>query len=118
MFWRVVGGSHGVASLNADGKTLSFKPEAGFSGTATVVVQADDGFSRASPIELSFTVSDAKLLFINIERIQGLALGSGDKLALTGDFADEKGVALLADYVRFVSSNDTVVSVDALARRW
>ena len=114
VFWKVVGSSHGVASLQADGKTLVFKPETGYTGKATITLQADDGFTSSQPIELGFTISDAKLLIVNIERIQGLALGSGDKLHLTGDFADEKGVELPADYVRFVSSNDKVVSVDAL----
>lgn len=113
VFWRVLSGHHGQATLAADGKTLLFTPEAGFAGAASITVQADDGYTASQPIELSINVSGAKLVLINISRLSALTLGSSQYLQATGDFEDEDGVALSADYLQFVSDNPDVLTVDA-----
>ena len=60
-------------------------------------MQADDGYSRSAPIKLNINVSSAKLVLINIERIQSLALGQNKRLNITGDFEDQAGVSLPSD---------------------
>ncbi|MDP2221629.1 MAG: dockerin type I domain-containing protein, partial [Hydrogenophaga sp.] len=112
IFWRVIGATHGQAWINADGKTMGFKPEAGYAGAATITVQADDGYAMGAPIELTVNVSDAKLLTINIDRMATLRLGTAQKLSVTGDFEDEVGVVLSGDYLQLTSSNSSVVAVD------
>jgi len=94
VFWRVVGAEHGAARLSADGRRVVFTPEAGFAGQAKVWLQADDGFAAGAPMELTVTVSDAKLLFIHIERLSVLRPGETAQLRVTGDFEDEQGVEL------------------------
>ncbi|MFH4180767.1 hypothetical protein WDA55_22200, partial [Acinetobacter baumannii] len=69
VYWNILSSTHGVAQLSYNGKNLSFKPEVGFSGYATVTLQADDGYSKGQPIELKIYVSDAKLVLIHIERL-------------------------------------------------
>ncbi|WP_198080418.1 CARDB domain-containing protein, partial [Acinetobacter calcoaceticus] len=113
VYWNILSSTHGVAQLSSNGKNLSFKPEAGFSGYATVTLQADDGYSKGQPIELKIYVSDAKLVLIHIERLAAVALGNSAGLHVTGDFADEDGVTLTADYLQFVSDNPDVLTVDA-----
>ena len=76
-------------------------------------MQADDGYSRSAPIKLNIKVSSAKLVLINIERIQSLALGQNKRLHITGDFEDQAGVSLPSDYLHFVSDNENILSVDA-----
>ncbi|WEI17184.1 Ig-like domain-containing protein [Acinetobacter proteolyticus] len=113
VYWNILGNTHGIAQLSPNGKNLSFKPEAGFSGYATVTLQADDGYSKGQPIELKIYVSDAKLVLIHVERLAALALGNGATLQVKGDFEDESGVILTADYLQFVSDNPNVLTVDA-----
>ena len=48
VYYRVTGIEHGSAQLSADGRYLIFKPEADFTGLATLRITADDGYS-ASP---------------------------------------------------------------------
>ncbi|MDN5416349.1 MAG: putative Ig domain-containing protein, partial [Acinetobacter sp.] len=113
VYWNIISSTHGVAQLSVNGKNLSFKPELGFSGYATVTLQADDGYAKGKPIELKIYVSDAKLVLIHIERLAALALGSSSKLQVTGDFTDEEGVVLTPDYLQFISDNPNILSVDA-----
>ena len=95
VFWRVLGSSHGQAQLLSDGHTLVFRPQKGYTGQASITVQADE------------------LVLINIERIQSLALGQNKRLNITGDFEDQAGVSLPSDYLHFVSDNENILSVDA-----
>ena len=113
VYWNIISSAHGVAQLSPNGKNLSFKPEASFSGYATVTLQADDGYAKGKPVELKIYVSDAKLVLIHIERLAALALGNSSTLEVTGDFADEDGVVLTSDYLQFVSDNPNILSVDA-----
>ena len=113
VYWNIISSAHGTAQLSANGKNLSFKPEAGFSGYATVTLQADDGYAKGKPIELSIYVSDAKLVLIHIDRLAALALGNSSTLQITGDFEDEDGVVLTPDYLQFMSDSPDVLTVDA-----
>lgn len=36
VFWRLLGASHGTASLSRDGQSLLFTPDAGYAGQALV----------------------------------------------------------------------------------
>jgi len=100
VFWRVLGSTHGTARLDADGKTASFTPEAGYSGEATIRLQADDGFAAGAPIELKVNVSGAKLVRLHLAQIPALATGQFALLQATADFEDEQGVAITnGDYL-------------------
>ncbi len=112
IFWRVLGATHGTARLGADGETFIFTPEEGFSGQASVFVQADDGFAAGAPIELKIDVSGAKLLHINIARLAAVAVGEKVRLKITGDFEDEKGVDLSADYLDFDVDDPSLLNID------
>jgi hypothetical protein len=115
-FWRVLGATHGTARLSDDGQSVLFAPEAGYSGPATITLQADDGFAASSPIELAVNVSGAKLVAIRIDRLATLGTGQYNPLQVTGDFEDEAGVSLSADYLTFTSTNSAVVEVNADGR--
>ncbi|MBK7003103.1 MAG: tandem-95 repeat protein [Rhodoferax sp.] len=109
IFWRVLRSTHGTASLAGDGQTLLFTPDAGYSGLATVTVQADDGFAAGGAMELTVNVSDAQLLAIrltNLERLNNLRVGESATVQAVGDFADEAGVALSAGNYLTVQSAD------------
>jgi hypothetical protein len=62
VYWRVTGAVNGSARLSADGQTLLFTPQAGYSGAAAITVEADDGYASSGPIVLNFNVSNAALL--------------------------------------------------------
>ncbi|MFN6132307.1 MAG: Ig-like domain-containing protein [Synechococcaceae cyanobacterium] len=94
LFWRVVSASHGSARLGDDGQTLLFSPEAGYSGNATIVVQADDGFNASAPIELAVKVSGAKLLAIRLQPLPNLLPGQSAVLRAVGIFEDAAQVDL------------------------
>src|SRR5690606_11919663 len=111
VFWRVLGATHGSATLASDGQTLHFIPEDNFSGQATILLQADDGFATGAPIALTVNVSAGKLLRIDIERLAGLFQGSAQQLSVKGDFVDEQGVTLTARYLNYASSDSSVVDV-------
>ena len=113
VFWHVIGSTHGTAALSADGKSLVFKADAGFAGLATVIMQADDGYTTSAPIVLQVKVSNAALENIHVERLPVVTPGGVQSLKVTGDFTDAVGVPLPADYLSFTSSDPAVLSVDA-----
>ncbi|MDR3070024.1 MAG: hypothetical protein LBU38_03330, partial [Propionibacteriaceae bacterium] len=113
LFWRVLSATHGQAKLNADGQTINFTPEPGYSGEAKITLQADDGFAAGAPIELTVNVSDAKLIRIQVPVIGFMLQGNTVMLPVTGDFEDEKGVALVPGYVTFTSTDETIAEVNA-----
>ncbi len=113
LFWRILGATHGSASLSVDGQTLLFTPEVGYAGQASITVQADDGFAVGVPIQLVVNVSDAKLIAINIARIPTLATASNGYMSITGDFEDEENVRLTGNYLQYSSSDSNVISVRA-----
>ena len=111
--WTVTGATHGSARLSPDGRTLTFTPEPGYSGQATVTLVADDGYAASAPITLGVDVSGARLLTIHVDRLAAIATGGVQRLTATGDFEDEKGVRLIGSYLQYSSSDDGVASVDA-----
>jgi hypothetical protein len=94
IFWRLLGSTHVTAKLSSDGLTLLFTPEAGYAGTATITVQADDGYASSAPIALSVNVSGAQLLALHLVPLATLSTGQSAVLHATADFADEQGVAI------------------------
>ncbi|MFN9747507.1 MAG: putative Ig domain-containing protein, partial [Betaproteobacteria bacterium] len=105
VYWRVLGATHGTARLALDGSALLFQPEAGFAGTASITVQADDGYAASEPIVLQFNVSGAALLAIHVREIAPLRAGQAVEVQAFGDFADEKGVALTGNYLQWSVHN-------------
>jgi VCBS repeat-containing protein len=111
IFWHVVGNTHGAAKLSADGQVLLFTPEMGYTGQASITVQADDGFAAAAPIALTVNVSGAKLIAIHLTRIAILATGQSKQLQVTGDFEDQEGVQLVGTYAQYISQNTSAATV-------
>ena len=97
LFWGVIHSTHGHAQLEADGHTLRFTPDAGYSGPATVTLQADDGFARSAPIQLTLNVSDAPLTALrltNRAQLQALQPGQSAIVQVEADFTDQTHVAI------------------------
>ncbi len=113
IFWTILGATNGTATISADGRSLIFNPAPGYSGPATVTLQADDGFAASAPIIVNVNVSGAALQAIHITRVPTMTLGSAEALQVTGDFADQQGVLLTGSYLTFLSSDSDVVSADA-----
>lgn len=106
VFWRILGATHGIASLSSDGQHLLFTPDAGYAGMASVRLQADDGFASAAPFDLQINVSDAKLLAIHLASLPSLRVGEFTVIKAAVDFADEKNVAIDdAHYLTVTQSN-------------
>ncbi|MDB5857580.1 MAG: hypothetical protein JWQ76_1269, partial [Ramlibacter sp.] len=100
IFWQVLGASHGTAALSGDGRFLAFTPEDGYAGPATITLQADDGFARGAPIELTVNVSAARLLavhIINLDRLAAMRAGESAKVQAIADFEDQQGVFIGPD---------------------
>ena len=111
---RVTGTTHGTARITGDGRTLEFLPSQGFVGAATVTLVADDGYSASGPTTLSINVSDAQLLSIDFgHRAPHLRGGDQLQLQFTGDFADETGVTLPADYLSLSTSDPALATLGA-----
>ena len=73
VLWRIVGATHGTARLSGDGQSVLFMPEAGYTGSATLTVQADDGFASSGTIALTVNVSGGKLIAISPRRSVAIA---------------------------------------------
>jgi hypothetical protein len=110
----VVGAQHGTATVSGDGESVSFLPALGYSGDASFQFVADDGYGTSAPATVTVHVSAAPLVNIDFQqRTPHLNLGDLRQLALTGDFTDQKGVALPASYLTFQTTDPTVASVSA-----
>jgi len=97
VFLRVLNTTHGSAKLSRDGSSLIFTPEAGYTGQATVTLQADDGYALGAPIELNVNVSGAALTSIritNLAELINLQTGQSTRIHAVGDFTDEQDVDL------------------------
>src|SRR5207249_1679210 len=84
-------------------------------GQARFTVTADDGFSTSTQAIVSINVSPAPLLKVDFAQ-RGLRLARGERgeLAVVGDFADQQNVPLLGNYLTYASTNNTILTVDAL----
>ncbi len=114
VLYRIMGAQNGSVALSLDGRLITFTPDAGFIGAASIDVIADDGFNQSSAITLDVTVSDAALVDIEIiSRQPQLGVGERSQLVVLGDFADQQDVPLIGDYLSYLSSDPSVLSVDA-----
>lgn len=114
VYWRVVSASHGQAVFSSDGTRLLFTPEQGFSGQASITVQADDGYNLSAPITLNVNVSGAKLLAIHVQDLGALVQGQQVKIKASLDFEDEKGVALIQGNYLTLSQIDLDTGIEAI----
>lgn len=94
MSWRIVGASHGMASLTDNGNTLVFRPDAPFHGTASVRFQLHAGTRVEAPFDVPVPVSDSPLLALHLTPLEQPWLKAGDNAPLkaTADFADASDV--------------------------
>ncbi len=114
VIYQLVSATGGTATLSPDGRTVLFTPTPGFSGAAGFTVKADDGFSSSASAFIPVQISTATLLSLDIaNRTPHLALGERRDLVVLGNFADQQDVPLLGDYVTYVTSNGSVLSVDS-----
>ena len=63
--YRVVSATNGTAALSGDGTHVVFTPAPEFSGDASFVVVADDGYSQSAPKTVTVHVSSAPLVRID-----------------------------------------------------
>ena len=113
VFYRLVGAENGSVALSPDGRLVTFIPDAGFAGTASVDIEADDGFNRSAPVTLEINVSDAELLDIEIvTRQPRVGVGERAELLVLGEFADQEDVPLIGDYLTFTGSDGNVLEVE------
>ncbi|MHB8166398.1 MAG: Ig-like domain-containing protein, partial [Sulfuricella sp.] len=115
VYWRILSATHGTAQLGADGQTLSFTPDAGFTGEAMLSLQADDGFATGTPINIKVNVSGAKLLAIHLAELPSLSIGQFTKIHATADFEDEQGVTVTNATWLTVSTADLSGMGDVMA---
>src|SRR5262249_9231206 len=73
--------------------------------------ECDDGYNVPAVATVSVQVSDARLIKIYLPAIS-LIPGTSQKLLITGDFEDEKGVDLHPSYLTFSTLDPLVASVD------
>ncbi|TAK53398.1 MAG: hypothetical protein EPO25_10765, partial [Gammaproteobacteria bacterium] len=107
------GATHGSARIGGDGCTLYFMPEAGYVGTATVTLYADDGYTRSAPVALTIDVSDARLQSIDFDlRAPQLRLGDQWLVQLSGDFTDEQDVPLPLGYVTIGTLDPAIAALN------
>ncbi len=114
VFFRIVDAEHGHAALSADGRYLLYRPDAGYTGPASLQIAADDGFNASPLATLAVTVSDAPL--VGIDFVQRRLLGDvGDNflVVLEGDFADQQDVLLPLDYVSLGLLDPSIASLSA-----
>ena len=106
-------GANGHVELSVDGRYVLFTPNVGFSGTGNFELLASDGLGLSQK-QITVNVSDAALVNLDIvNRNPKLQVGDKYQLQVIGDFADQKGVALLRDYVQY-GVNTAAVSIDNL----
>ncbi|NLS91835.1 MAG: hypothetical protein GXX96_06600, partial [Planctomycetaceae bacterium] len=113
VFYRIVGVTHGIATLSGHGQSVVFTPEPGYAGEADLLVVADDGANPSDVAAFTITVSDAPLVSLDItNRLPRLRSGEKQPLLVIGGFQDQQNVPLEASYVLFTSSNPSAIVVD------
>ncbi len=66
--YRVVGDQHATATISADGTSLLFSPDDGYTGEATFTLVADDGFAQSAQATIDVEVSSAPLMHIDFDQ--------------------------------------------------
>ena len=93
--YRILSAAAGTARLSGDGTHVLFMPAPGFSGDASFVLVADDGWSHSAAKTVTVHVSAAPLVRLDFaQRVPKLALGNLLRPTIVGDFADQAGVVL------------------------
>ena len=114
VFFRVVGAEHGTATLNPDGLTVTFIPEAGYSGQSGFQFLADDGYGQSPVTTITVDVSAAPLVNLDFQtRNFRLSQGRAGQAVMIGDFADQQDVVLDPSYVTFLSTVPSVATVSS-----
>jgi YD repeat-containing protein len=95
IFYRIINPVNGAVTFTPDGHSAFFVPTAGYSGTASFELVADDGFSSSAPATVTVNVSNGALVNLDFAR-RGLRLDAGEstELVVVGDFADQQDVIL------------------------
>ena len=103
---------HGRVTFTPDGQTAIFKPEIGYTGTASFKLFADDGYAESDASIVEIQVSDAPLTSLDfVERNPKLEIGEQVELQMIADFTDQKDVVLPGDYLNWNSESEAVASV-------
>ncbi len=117
VYFRIVGATGGVATLNPDGETATFVPTPGFTGTASFQFVADNGLAVSTPATITVNVSSARLISLDFQKREPrINQGGGIQLVAVGDFADQQDVVLDPSYVTFSSSDPAVVAISSDGR--
>ncbi|HNL90093.1 MAG TPA: Ig-like domain-containing protein, partial [Nitrospira sp.] len=111
VFYRLGGATFGVARLGIDGTSVTFMPEANYSGTASFDLVGDDGYGVSGAVSFGVGVSGAGLVGIRIGPVAPVRVGASIEINVWGDFADQSGVALSATYMSLTSLDPTVLQV-------
>ena len=112
VFYRITDASHGVAVLAPDGRSVIFRPDAGYAGAASFTLTADDGYSSTQEATVQVTVSDAPLLSMEFDRRRLLlAEGASTVVDVIGHFADQTGVRLTAEFANLRTRDGGIASV-------
>ena len=111
-FFRATEVENGTVSFSPDGQTAIFKPDVGYTGTASFKLFADDGYAVSDASIVEINVSDAPLTGIDfVERNPELEVGEQVELQVVADFADQQDVIVPGDYLNWSSENAGVASV-------
>ena len=94
LYYRISSATGGTAKISGDGQSVIFTPTVGYTGPASFVIVADDGFVQSQPLTVYINVSAAPLLAIHLSAITNLSQGQAMTPAITLDFSDETGVQL------------------------
>jgi YD repeat-containing protein len=114
LYFRVLNPQNASVTLGPDGHTVTFVPAPGYTGPAGFQFQADDGYGSSPITRVAVDVSAAPLVDLDISPRAAQAQ-PGDVLvvSVTGDFADQQGVALPTSYVTLSSSDLSTATISA-----
>ncbi|MBX9640295.1 MAG: Ig-like domain-containing protein, partial [Mycobacteriaceae bacterium] len=112
VFYRIISATHGTAALSADARYVIFTPDAGYAGTASFQLKADDGFNESALAMIGVTVSDADLIRLDFaQRHILMDTGASISVQAIGDFADQADVLLPLWYVNGRILNTSIASL-------
>jgi len=112
VFYRILSSEHGTATLSADARYVIFTPHGGYTGAASFVIRADDGFNASPEAIVGVTVSDAPLIAIDFDhRRLMMDIGETEIIRVIGDFADQQDVELPLAYVNARVLAPTIASL-------